>query len=88
MLLRAIGLLTLSALFGCSTAEDVTCVNVAELSDSKLGELIGKELNKIFYDPDHFHRRTGEPEDYEIIELDGLKNLDSQAENIEDNESE
>ncbi len=85
MLLRVIGLLTFSALFGCSTADDITCVNVAELSDTKLGELIGKEINKILYDPDHFHRRTGEPEDYDIVDL---KNLDNEEEGIEDNKSE
>lgn len=72
--------LTLSFLYGCSAVEE-PCINVDTISDKKLGTMIGKELNKIYYEADHFHRRTGDPSDYEILELD------TQDENIKENES-
>lgn len=53
-------------LFGCSTTDE-QCVDLDKISEYTLGELVGKELNKIYFDEEHFHRRTGEPEDYDVI---------------------
>ena len=70
-LLCVFGFLTL---VGCSAETKEPCVNVDKLNQTELGTVIGEEMNKIYYDPDHFHRRTGDPEDYELIDLDDEEN--------------
>ncbi|MYF37538.1 MAG: hypothetical protein F4219_02020 [Gammaproteobacteria bacterium] len=76
VLFYAFVFLTLSFLFGCSAEKaekEEPCINIDELSEADVGEVIGQELNKIFYDPEHFHRRTGDPEEYEVMDFESLE---------------
>lgn len=63
-----ISVTSLILLFGCSSTNE-QCIDLDKTNAYTLGELVGKELNKIYFDEEHFHRRTGEPEDYEVIDL-------------------
>lgn len=69
-IIRFVCFCMLTMFFGCSSAEQEQCIDLDKISDERLGNLIGDELLKIYSDEKHFHRRTGEPEDYEIIDFD------------------
>ena len=55
-------------LFGCASTDE-QCIDINKIGEYQLTELIIAQVDKIHYEEEHFHRRTGEPEDYEIIDL-------------------